>query len=201
MNTMQSFDKSLLESMNSFVQINPLLTKATIMLAEYLVYFIPFLFIIWWFFPSFVEKYKDNKIIKQDLLFLIIIGIFNWQIISRLVALVWERPRPFAGLIGAKELIFHRPTYSFPSDHALLLFTLCFGFWFLGYRKIGWYLLGVAFIVSISRIAVAVHWPTDIIAGILIAYITTSIAYLNKKYIEKIIIRPLYWLARQIKLT
>ena len=54
---------------------------------------------------------------------------------------------------------------SFPSDHAALFFGLAAGFFPLS-KKIGWFvLLHAIFIVSLPRLYLGIHFPTDIIAG------------------------------------
>lgn len=69
---------------------------------------------------------------------------------------------------------------SFPSGHAATVFTLV-GILFY-YIKIKWINISVlilAIFVSISRVAVGVHWPADILAGAAIGYLAaTSGCYL-----------------------
>jgi len=57
--------------------------------------------------------------------------------------------------------------YSFPSSHAANLFGQAVFFGLL-YKKYLPYLLGFAFLVSVSRIFVGVHYPLDLIGGMIL---------------------------------
>ena len=201
MDKVQNFDNVIIENLNGFAQKNDTLTAFVAFLAQYLIYLIPIFFVIAWFWPKIIDSAQKVEKIRKDLLYSFILGVIGWQGLSRIIALFWKRDRPFTDLIGTKELIFHRPTYSFPSDHALFLFTLAFTFFLLGYKKIGWWTVAIASIVSISRVMVAVHWPSDVFTG---AIIGLSLAYIGKFYYKQIIkniVNPFYWVAEQIKLV
>jgi undecaprenyl-diphosphatase len=80
--------------------------------------------------------------------------------------------------------------YSFYSGHASSSFTMC-TFCFLILRRrlkgAGW-LFGFAILSSISRIYLGVHWPSDIIVGILIGIGLGCLSYwaLNKTRLFKV---------------
>jgi membrane-associated phospholipid phosphatase len=80
-------------------------------------------------------------------------------------------PRPLAVL--APELFFQSgPAYravSFPSGHAAASFAIA-GIWIMaspGRTMLRWTLLMLAVLVSLSRVMVGVHWPIDILWGML----------------------------------
>lgn len=85
-------------------------------------------------------------------------------------------PRPPAVLAtDAFHLIGHRLDHgSFPSGHAVTAFTLA-GLLIIGLRlSFGWTLMTLicAGFLAISRMAVGVHWPTDVLAGSIIGLIS-----------------------------
>ena len=80
-------------------------------------------------------------------------------------------PRPLAVL--APELFFQSgPAFravSFPSGHAAAIFAIA-GIWVMslpGRNGVRALLLGLAVLVSLSRVMVGVHWPADILWGML----------------------------------
>lgn len=86
-------------------------------------------------------------------------------------ALSWlvQRPRPFAA-IGVHHLIPEPWNMSFPSGHTSVSFTVAAIL--LSYdRRLGSLAFAVAVMVAFARVAVGVHYPTDIFGGLVIAAI------------------------------
>lgn len=85
-------------------------------------------------------------------------------------------PRPF--VVGHfTPFIRHAPDNGFPSDHALLVFTLASIGFFLS-RKLGIVLLAIALLVAVARVYVGLHHPIDVIGSALISIVLTSAVYL-----------------------
>ncbi len=96
---------------------------------------------------------------------------------------VIARPRPFV-VNPLIELIIEKPgEFSFPSGHTLSSFECAIAI-FIKNKKWGIAAIVLAAIIALSRLYLYVHYPTDIIAGILlgiaIAFLATFIA--NKIY-------------------
>ncbi len=82
---------------------------------------------------------------------------------------------------------------SFPSDHAVLFFTLSAGLLFLS-RKTGAFALAyTALFICFPRVYLGLHYPTDVIAG---AIIGMSIGWLGNLYIVRsnIFLSAVRWL-------
>jgi undecaprenyl-diphosphatase len=88
--------------------------------------------------------------------------------INHLIADAWARPRPYVAHPAASHL-FIAPSGdpSFPSDHATAAFAIAVSIW-LRNRKVGWLALAMAIVLAIARVAVGVHYPSDVLAGALI---------------------------------
>ncbi|TSC92327.1 MAG: hypothetical protein CEN89_752 [Candidatus Berkelbacteria bacterium Licking1014_7] len=119
-------------------------------------------------------------------------GVAAWQAVGMLIGAVYFRERPFiAATIDLKEILFHRPTYSFPSDHALCFAAIVGIFWFYGYKKLASFILFVGLANGLTRVAVGMHYPFDILAGWILGFLTAAIIYWQKNFIEKYIAQPI----------
>jgi undecaprenyl-diphosphatase len=87
-----------------------------------------------------------------------------------------NRPRPTVGQI--LRVTEHPGSTSFPSGHLIFItisaavLMLCLGHRYLPRwaRPIGWAVVaGVVVAVGLDRISAGVHWPSDVLAGLLIA--------------------------------
>ena len=91
----------------------------------------------------------------------------------------------YAPLRTAAELLIEAPhDFSFPSGHTLASFEGA-GAIFLCNKKWGVAALVLAALIALSRLYLYVHYPTDIIAGILIALGLAYGAYKLVGFIEK----------------
>jgi len=149
-------DKSVLLKLNEWsVHLSLFVNK---FFAEYLTYSIPIILLVVFYWEQKAKKPAMRAFFS---------AMLAWPILGNILGHLINRPRPFdAG--GVKEIIFHRPTYSFPSDHAAALFAIAFSFWLSGYKKLSISLFIMATAISFFRISTAIHWPTDIIGGIIV---------------------------------
>lgn len=85
-----------------------------------------------------------------------------------------QRPRPFMVNTDVDLIIYAPTTYSFPSGHSTAAFaavTSLFGM-LKEKRWIAYCGLGLALLIVFSRLYNYVHFPSDVIAGILLGIIT-----------------------------
>jgi undecaprenyl-diphosphatase len=98
--------------------------------------------------------------------------------IGHMIGDLWDRARPYEAHPGAAHLFVaasHDP--SFPSDHATAAFALAVAI-FLYHRRAGWLMLAMAAIVSLSRVMVGIHYPSDVLAGALLGSLSAGVIYL-----------------------
>ena len=89
------------------------------------------------------------------------IAMLTNQVVSHL----WERPRPFTAHAAATHLLSApSPDPSFPSDHAAVAFAIAFAVLAFS-RRAGIGFLTAAALIGLSRIALGMHYPSDVIAG------------------------------------
>ncbi|PFE02311.1 undecaprenyl-diphosphatase [Bacillus sp. AFS023182] len=143
------------------------LNSTMVFLAEYMVYFLGLIIIIYWF----TQSRKNKMMIIQAM-----VAFVTAEIIGKLAGKFHLNYQPFAVLPDVNKLVDHAVDNSFPSDHTILFFSICFSFWLVR-KKTGSLLLTLAFCVAISRIWVGVHYPFDVITGALIGIISALFSY------------------------
>src|SRR3954452_7482751 len=84
------------------------------------------------------------------------------------ITVLWDRPRPFVAHPHSTHLfITHGTDASFPSDHATAAFAISVSL-LLRSRAVGWIALAFSIVVAFARVAVGVHYPSDVLGGALI---------------------------------
>ncbi len=84
---------------------------------------------------------------------------------AQLIATAWDRERPYEANPGDSHLLLspsHDP--SFPSDHATGAYAIAVAI-LLRHRKAGVIALILATLVSVSRVGLGTHYPTDVLGG------------------------------------
>lgn len=85
--------------------------------------------------------------------------------VAAVVARVVDRPRPFVGHPHAVHLFAtHAADPGFPSDHATAAFAIAVAL-LLRSRTWGAIALAAATVLAITRVAMGIHYPTDVLAG------------------------------------
>lgn len=130
-------------------------------------------------------------------------ALLPWLVFGKLFArFIWFRPRPFmVQAISVKEIIFHRPDYSFPSDHAALFAALVASAWLLGFKRLGWWFLGMGLVVAITRVITGVHYPLDIIGGVISGVLAALILNWLKGPLTRYVYNPIIKVAHKIHLA
>ena len=90
--------------------------------------------------------------------------LLNNMILKNLVA----RTRPYEIVEGLVNIVGEQSDFSFPSGHTGSSFAAAVVIFLMCPRKIGVPVLVLAFLISLSRLYVGVHFPTDVLVGALI---------------------------------
>ncbi|MBP6930428.1 phosphatase PAP2 family protein [Patescibacteria group bacterium] len=188
------FDDWLLIQANSLVGHSLWVDKIILYLSVGLVYVAPLILLGLWFYSRYA---------KQPTLQILFSAILPWQVFNRIIAkFVWYRERPFVNdNIEVKELFFHRPDHSFPSDHMTFFAALTVASFLAGYPKLGWFFLVTGLIVGTSRVIIGVHYPLDIIGGVIIGTFGAFVIYWLRAPLTKFVYEPLIKIARKIRLA
>jgi undecaprenyl-diphosphatase len=163
---MEELNQSIFLQINYLVHSSNILDNLAILSAKYMPYFFILLEIILYF----ILKKKNSAIFA--FMSMVLALTFN-----KLIGMVYFHSRPFVDNLGV-TLVNHLPDNSFPSDHTTFIFAIAiFSYINLDNKNIGEVALILALIGGVSRIFTGVHYPFDILGGILVALISSLIIY------------------------
>ncbi|MCL4351576.1 MAG: undecaprenyl-diphosphatase [Firmicutes bacterium] len=174
-----TFDHHWFLIVNGWTAISPVLNDVAIVLAKYAPELWAVIFLLLWFWPPLRQNNSRRAVVYAT-----VAGILALAINVALSHLLPYRPRPFVvepHLVH--QLISHKADTSFPSDHAAGSFAFAVGLFYARFRD-GWWGLLFAAAISVARVFVGVHWPTDVIAGALIGVIAGLIVLALKDGLE-----------------
>lgn len=125
-----------------------------------------------WIFISLImfanKKYRTESILV--LCSLLLSTITGELIIKRLI----RRKRPFTNEYECELLISKPITYSFPSGHTASSFAVVGIFWiFIGPYSL--YVTFLALLIAFSRLYLKVHYPSDVLIGMLLGILCSFI--------------------------
>lgn len=181
---MTAGDVRVLLALNHLLAAHPGLYIAALRLTDELadVAFLATVAWLWFWRERAPAGAADSPLTRSDSrarLMLLGAGALAAYVTARLLAVHFDRPRPFAtylpvhGVPGAFDQL--REFGTFPSDHAALLGAVPIGFaqWGLWLGSV-WGLLAAGLLVV--RVAVGFHYPSDMIAGALLGMIAAGLA-------------------------
>ena len=107
---------------------------------------------------------------------------------NQVISHVWDRPRPFATHAATTHLLAP-PSLdpSFPSDHAAAAFAIAFAVLAFSTRA-GIAFLGAASLIALSRVALGLHYPSDVLAGAVVGWAAaTFVTELGRPWILRLV--------------
>jgi undecaprenyl-diphosphatase len=94
---------------------------------------------------------------------------------NQAISHLWDRPRPFVDHPTLTHVLAARTTDpSFPSDHAAAAFAIAFAVLAFS-RRAGAAFLAAATLIGLSRIALGLHYPSDVLAGALVGLASAAL--------------------------
>lgn len=97
------------------------------------------------------------------------------MLINQVIGATWVRPRPYDVINGVNLLVSPSRDPSFPSDHATAAFCLAVGIG-IASAHLRNVLLLEGIVLGVARVAVGLHYPTDIVAGLFVALVSVGVA-------------------------
>ena len=162
MDFLRNLDHSIFHAINKLAGKNIFFDTIGIFLAEN--YFVA----LWAIFIVYLGfRYKK---LRQNVYLAAVTSLISRGVVVELLKLIINRPRPYEALSYIHQLIAdNEHGLSFPSGHTVIYFSFALAFW---KTKYFWPFLILATIASVDRIYVGVHYPADILAGVVFAWIT-----------------------------
>lgn len=162
MNWILSFDNNVFSVLYHLSGRSALVDRAIVFFADKFIFIVIALVVLW-----YIARFAYNRIRISDIATLVGSLLFTTVAYTLLKNLV-ERARPFVAL-GIPHLV-NDSSYAFPSGHTATMFALATAVWFRD-RTAG-YLVGICgLLVGIARVAGGVHWPSDILGGVVLGII------------------------------
>ncbi|CAB3848940.1 MULTISPECIES: phosphatase PAP2 family protein [Achromobacter] len=166
MDFLESFNQSLFLLINADPATPAWRIHAAMLVANQLILLVPGVMAAVWLWGRQAQR---SLMLKALASVAVALGL------SYLCGALWPHPRPF--VIGLGHVFFaHKPTSSFPSNHTIIIAAFAFAL-ILDRRWAGWGWLALAgaLLVGTSRVYLGVHFPLDIVGGLLLAPLAAAI--------------------------
>ncbi len=148
--------------LNGLPEKIPVLGGTAVVLAKYgIIFYVGLICWLWW-------RGTGAPTERRRLVLLAVLAVALSVGLNITVNVLAPRPRPFL-VLPAHVLVSSPPgDPSFPSDHAAVTSSMAITL-FLG-GQIRWGMLGIlgAVLIGLGRVVIGVHYPSDILGGVLI---------------------------------
>jgi undecaprenyl-diphosphatase len=158
-----ALDLKVFQLINGLSGISGIVDFFGIFLAEYL----PYLMGVALLFFVFKREGTKNKLMV--FLSLIFTALVSYSVLTALIDFFFPRERPSAFLNITPLIAANGP--SFPSAHAAFFFAVSFVLLSMNKKWGTWFLI-LSTIMGIARIFVGTHYPSDIVGGVVVGFVT-----------------------------
>jgi undecaprenyl-diphosphatase len=196
---MNVFDYSIISFFNQFVGQHPGFDNAVVYLSNSgFSRAGPIAALCWWAWFKYGQDTNDRNVEIRQCIVSTLLVCFASILLARFSVLLFPfRVRPLSdptnGLHFPPGTTDWQNWSSFPSDHAIMFFTLTTCLFFAS-RVLGWFaLIDTVILVCLPRIYLGIHYPTDILAGALIG-VALGCAASHKEVRSFLAGPPMHWM-------
>lgn len=115
------------------------------------------------------EKLYQNRVTAIVAVLAAVLALLMNEVIGHFIF----RNRPFIDCT-VNLLVYHDATNSFPSNHAAGSLAMAMVIYFRRYWG-GRFVMAIALLICFSRVFVGVHYPLDVVVGIVVGIVSASI--------------------------
>jgi len=141
--------------------------------------------ILWIVLALVLICFKNSR--KSGVVLLISLAV-GFVINDLILKNIFERTRPFIENVNfgyyLKQIGMQLPTsYSMPSGHAYSAFNCAVILTMFDRKWSG--LIGIATLIAFSRIFLCIHYPTDVLVGVILGILTAVCVFILYKLVER----------------
>lgn len=131
----------------------------------------------------YLYEHDDKRVGAKDIFVVLVSAVTAW-FLAHFLKNVFHTLRPFDALAWVKPLV-SESGYAFPSGHATFFMAVASALWF--YHKNLAVFFGLsALLVGLARIASGIHWPVDILGGLVFGCAIGAIVnYIFVRFLQK----------------
>lgn len=150
----------------------PLIDSAMIFTAVALVWIVPVTLLTLWFATD------DAKFESVFIFTAIVVSL----LLSYGMGLFYSHPAPY---VGQETLLSGPPENSFPSQHTTTIFAFVWPFFYFDRWRTGFAALALAALLGFSRVYVGLHYPIDIVGGIVASLAGFALVYAARDLVRR----------------
>lgn len=174
MEAIQNFDLSVLNAIQQSIKCG-FLDFFTVALS-----YITTSGIIWIVLGIVLTCVKKTRVVGIIVLMALAIGFLSGDVLLKHLV---QRPRPFTVNTDIQLLIKQPSGASFPSTHSTLAAAVTTVL-LVKKRALGWCALALTVCIAFSRLYLYVHYPTDVLCGLLLGVLSGVVALLIARAIK-----------------
>lgn len=186
---MEELNRTLFLWINATPQSAAWSLKLATFVAKDLIAIVPLLIVGLWFWGP--HNGVRALVLKTGIALLCAMTI-SWG-----VGQLFPHPRPFAIGLG-HQFLSHEPNESYPSNHGTAIFTFALAFIFWHRVWSGLMLLAIGTTIAWSRVYLGVHWPMDMLGGLLVGVVGCLFSQITWPWYGESLMKLLHQIYRQL---